>query len=191
MLEAAIKLIVERGTEKTTLKDVGEHAGYSRGLAGYRFGSKQGLFEFVVRSIGESWLSQLNVVTTGKRGFHAMEAAINAHYHFCAEDSDRVRAFYMLWFGSIGPGSETIKTVQNIHERRGRDVARWVRDANYFLPPEQQQDPEAIAGQFSAAIIGIVYQWLTRPDDLSAIETLHEQLIETMKMYLAKDNNHV
>ena len=39
MFEAAIELINERGTAKTTLKDIGEHAGYSRGLASYRFGS--------------------------------------------------------------------------------------------------------------------------------------------------------
>ena len=44
MFEAAIELINERGTAKTTLKDIGEHAGYSRGLASYRFGSKDGLW---------------------------------------------------------------------------------------------------------------------------------------------------
>ena len=49
MLEAAVQLICDRGPDRTTLKDVGEKAGYSRGLAGYRFGSKPGLFEFVVR----------------------------------------------------------------------------------------------------------------------------------------------
>ncbi|MEJ2533610.1 MAG: TetR family transcriptional regulator, partial [Halioglobus sp.] len=36
MFEAAIRLINERGTQKTTLKDIGELAGYSRGMANYR-----------------------------------------------------------------------------------------------------------------------------------------------------------
>ena len=48
MLDTAIKLICEYGTERTTLKAVGETAGYSRGLAGSRFGSKEGLMIFVV-----------------------------------------------------------------------------------------------------------------------------------------------
>ena len=39
MLDAAVDLIVERGAGQATLKDVGEKAGYSRGLAGYRFGN--------------------------------------------------------------------------------------------------------------------------------------------------------
>ena len=44
MFEVAIELVNERGTAKTTLKDIGEGAGYSRGLASYRFGSKDVFF---------------------------------------------------------------------------------------------------------------------------------------------------
>ena len=36
MLDAAVSLICERGTAGMTLKEVGERAGYSRGLASYR-----------------------------------------------------------------------------------------------------------------------------------------------------------
>ncbi len=39
MLAAAIDLILEHGTDKTTLDAIGEKAGYSRGLATYLFGS--------------------------------------------------------------------------------------------------------------------------------------------------------
>ena len=58
MLDAAVDLIVERGAGQATLKDVGEKAGYSRGLVGYRFGNKAGLFDFVLRSVGDEWLSE-------------------------------------------------------------------------------------------------------------------------------------
>ena len=93
MLEAAIKLIVERGVPNTTLKDIGELAGFSRGLAGYRFGNRAGLFEFVVRSVGEEWLNELKAVTRGKVGIDAIEAAVNAHCRFCEEAPDHVFAF--------------------------------------------------------------------------------------------------
>jgi AcrR family transcriptional regulator len=39
MFDAAIKLISQHGTQGTTLKAIGELAGYSRGLANSRFGS--------------------------------------------------------------------------------------------------------------------------------------------------------
>ena len=59
MADAAVALICERGAGGTTLKDVGLLAGYSRGLASYRFGSKAGLWSFLVRTIGEEWLTEL------------------------------------------------------------------------------------------------------------------------------------
>jgi AcrR family transcriptional regulator len=68
MLDAAVQLIVERGAEGTTLKEVGELAGYSRGLAGYRFGSKAQLFSFIVRSVGEEWLRELGQAVENKVG---------------------------------------------------------------------------------------------------------------------------
>jgi len=42
MADAAVALICERGAAATTLSDIGVLAGYSRGLASYRFGSKAG-----------------------------------------------------------------------------------------------------------------------------------------------------
>ena len=57
LLDAAIDLILERGIEKTTLQAIGARAGYSRGLATYRFGSKAGLFdEVAVYGAGSSTL---------------------------------------------------------------------------------------------------------------------------------------
>ena len=43
MLDATVDLIVTRGPSATSLKEVGLKAGYSRGLASQRFGSKDKL----------------------------------------------------------------------------------------------------------------------------------------------------
>ncbi len=59
MLASAVALILKKGTEKTTLKDVGENAGYSRSLAGYRFGSTSSLFDFVLTKLHHYWLFNL------------------------------------------------------------------------------------------------------------------------------------
>ena len=181
MLEAAIKLIVERGTDKTTLKEVGELAGYSRGLAGYRFGSKAGLFEFIVRSVGEQWLEDLKRVTKGKTGYSAISAAIDEHCRFCLDASAPVRAFYILWFESIGVQSPVKDVIAGIHERRRRDLIEWVSASDY----SGRIGASAIAGQFNAAVLGIAYHWLAYPDDAATIESLHHHLKLHMKMYFA------
>ena len=184
MLEAAVELIVERGTGNTTLKEVGEFAGYSRGLAGYRFGNKAGLFEFVVRSIGEQWLSELKELTAKLSGFDAIAAAINAHYEFCRRAPNQVAAFYLLWFASIGPQSEAKAVIAGIHERRRKDVARWICDGIAEGTISPSVDPDRVAGQFSASIVGIVYQWLLDPGDLETIKGLYDNLTHSMHLWL-------
>ena len=82
MADAAVKLICERGAAETTLKDVGLLAGYSRGLASYRFGTKAGLWSFLVRTIGEEWLAELEQSVADTTGLDTIHAAIDAHCRF-------------------------------------------------------------------------------------------------------------
>jgi AcrR family transcriptional regulator len=184
MVDAAVRLIVERGIERTTLKEVGELAGYSRGLAGYRFGSKGGLYGFVVKAIGEEWLKELTRVTQGKVGVSALIAATDAHYRFCVDAPDHVRAFYILWFESIGPGSEYKDVIAGIHRRRQRDVTEWIRTGIAAGQISSAVNPAAVASQFCASIIGIVYQWLVDPGALPEIESMYNDLKQTMKLLL-------
>ena len=182
MRDATIELIVAQGTAATTLKEVGEKAGYSRGLAGYRFGSKDALFSFVVRSLGEDWLQKLTAVTAGKVAYEAICAATDEHYRFCAASPIHVRAFYTLWFESVTPNSQLNDMISRIHERRYRDVVGWIEAAG---DQPAGIDAGAIAGQFCASIIGIVYYWLARPGDLEAVAKLHRDLKNTMRLLLA------
>ena len=179
MLESAIQLIVERGTDKTTLKDVGELAGYSRGLAGYRFGTKAGLFEFIVRSVGEEWLESLKRVTKNKVGHSAISAALNEHCRVCLDAPDHIRAFYILWFESIGVESPVKKVIAGIHERRRLDVIDWITASDY----KGKLSPKQIASQFNAAVTGIAYHWLADPSDKAGIKSLHKDLIYSMKLH--------
>ena len=179
MLDAAIKLIVEHGTDKTTLKEVGEMAGYSRGLAGYRFGTKAGLFEFIVRSVGEEWLQSLKRVTKDKIGHPAISAALDEHCRLCLDAPDHVRAFYILWFESIGVQSKVKQVIAGIHDRRRKDVVKWITATDYA----GQLSPDEIASQFNSSVIGIAYHWLANPEDKNGIKQLHQNLTYSMKLH--------
>ena len=72
MLAAAVELVVDLGPAATSLKEVGLKAGYSRGLAGQRFGSKEKMFAFVLRQVGDSWLAQLKRSTDRQTGLAAI-----------------------------------------------------------------------------------------------------------------------
>jgi AcrR family transcriptional regulator len=186
MLEAAIDLIVERGAEQATLKDVGEKAGYSRGLAGYRFGNKSGLFDFVLRSVGEEWLAELTGVTRGKNGFDAMAAALDAHIAFCEEAPRHVEAFYRLWFESLTPESPLQPAILGIHERRRADVIGWVEDCIAQGQTSARISPELIADQYCASVIGIVYHWISDPENLDEMRARHNGLKKVMQVMLGQ-----
>jgi len=180
MLDAAIGLIVERGTHGTHLKDVGERAGYSRGLASYRFGNKAGLFTHIIHAVGDDWLRELGAAVHDKDGLEAILAATDAHYYFVQEAADRIRAFYILWFDSIGPDPALKHVIANVHERRRRDVEQWIRSGIEAGHVRADADARTIAEQFCASIIGIVYQWLVTPQAQSHIQDLHEGLKRQM-----------
>ena len=185
MAAAAVTLICDRGAAATTLKEVGTLAGYSRGLAGYRFGTKAGLWSFLIKTIGEEWLAELRLAATGTSGLDTIHAAVDAHSRFLLDSSQRIRAFYILWFDSVGPDSELREVVAKVHERRRRDVERWIRDGIGDGTIRADADVRAVAEQFGAAIIGIVYQWLVAPLHHDHVRQLHADLKDQMTRALA------
>jgi len=186
MLAAAVELILEKGTEKTTLKDVGEKAGYSRGLAGYRFGSKAGLFTFVLHALSEYWLRDLQEATRGKTGFDAISAATLKYAEMFERNSDNIKAFYVLWFDAISVHVEVKKVIVNIHQRRQKDLTQWILDDASLS--HCHDHASKFSAQYNASLNGIAYQALLMPEDVSGLQTLHEDLIQSMKVTLLKSN---
>ena len=58
LLEAALEIVARRGSVRMTLAEVGEAAGYSRGLPAHRFGSKAGLLHALAGYIGKRFGQQ-------------------------------------------------------------------------------------------------------------------------------------
>lgn len=184
MFNACVRLIVEQGTEKTTLKEVGESAGYSRGLAGSRFKSKTGLFCFVIRRVAEFWLDEMKTATEGRIGYAAISAVTDAHYYFCRTDPMPVRAFYILWFESAGSDTEIQKLVLSIHQRRLQDVESWITTGIEAGELAAGIDARKVAFHFLTSISGIVYQWLIDLGNEAEIGDSHEQLKQTMRLLM-------
>jgi AcrR family transcriptional regulator len=185
MAEAAVALICERGAGGTTLKDVGLRAGYSRGLASYRFGSKAGLWSFLIRRIGEEWLAELGQAVEGTSGVQTIHAAVDAHCRFLLDSSERIRAFYILWFESVGPDPALRGAITGAHQRRQRDVEEWIRGGIEAGTVRPDVDVPVVAEQFCAAIIGIVYSWLVSPLAHAEVRHLHAGLKQQMTTALS------
>ena len=179
MLDAAIELVLEYGTEKTTLAMIGERAGYSRGLATYRFGSKPGLYDTLCKTIGRSWLEYLKRRVTGKTGIDAMCAALDTVYQWVADSPREARVLQILHVGAASPGSEFQETSIGIHRRQHSDVVEWVEGGKRAGQIPREVDAVSVASQYVAYTSGISYLWLTNAKDFDFASAN-----EAMKLYL-------
>ncbi len=189
MIDAAIDLILEHGTDKTTLQAIGEKAGYSRGLATYRFGSKAGLYDEVCKSISRRWLEYLKEGVGNKVGIDAMCTALDSFFRFVSDSPRDARVLQILYCGAASPKSEYRQTSANIHQRQQDDVAEWVRAGMGNGDIRKDVDPKSIAAQYIAYISGMTYLWLINPKSIDfekANEDMKEHLGLALKDRTAK-----
>ena len=187
MIDAAIELVVERGVEGATLKEIGERAGYSRGLATYRFGSKAGLFRAVIKDVSQRWLAELTAAVEGKVGIDAICGAVDTYHRFATESQQPIYALYILFYQSIGPGSEFKDKVADVLDRQRADVREWIQGGIAAGQISAHADAERHAEQFVATIAGLTYQWLVSPDSIDFARA-HDELKESMRRALLDAN---
>ncbi|WP_394729290.1 TetR/AcrR family transcriptional regulator [Altererythrobacter sp. GH1-8] len=166
MFEAAKQLIIEQGTHATTLKAVGERAGYSRGLASNRFGSKDALFGQLVLRFNTNWTQELANKVGERTGAQACLAALDAVEDFLLNHSEYMQAMYILWFESISSHNDVRSHLAAYHEIYRRDVAHWVSDGIANGEIDAAIDAESYAVQFCSFIFGTIYQWLVAPGSI-------------------------
>ncbi len=163
MLEAAIKHMVERGVEKTTLAAIGQEAGYSRGLVTHRFGSKAGLFRQVMRWISQRWSEHLQPYVGERDGVEALAAFLAAHRDFAQQSPETMRALFALWFEAVSPASEMLPGVLEDHRRLGSRIRGWIESGIRSGSVRRDVDPGMATAQFLGTLFGLTYQWLADP----------------------------
>lgn len=163
MLQAAMQLVLQHGTDKTTLAMIGAKAGYSRGLATYRFGSKGGLYDALCKSISRNWLRYLKLGVGEKTGIEAMCAALDTIYKFEQDSPEEARALQILYSGAASPRSEFQQTAVGIRRRQKSDVAQWVCQGQKAGQIRRDVDADDIATQYVAYVTGMTYLWLMSP----------------------------
>ncbi len=182
MFEAAIQLIIEHGTERTTLKEIGELAGYSRGLAHSRFGSKEGFLNKLFVRFDGRWKEHLTSYVGGKTGIEAVLGALHALRDFLTAEASYMRAMYILWYESLGHDSKIRNKLADHHRIYREDAARWVRLGIEDGEIDPAINPEQFSVQFNAFIFGLIYQWLVNAEalDLHAVFSDYEITIKRL-----------
>lgn len=164
MLDVAIRLLGERGTHEMTLKDVGEQAGYSRGLASNRFGSKDGLFSRLVSYNNRIWKKELQSFVGEHTGLAAFLMALTAVEDFIRTEPAFVKAMYTLWYETISSGGELRERLAKQHYAYRADAERRLIEAKKQGEIRERIDTASFAIQYWSFISGTTYQWLVTPE---------------------------
>ena len=162
---AAIHLFAERGYRETSVRDIADAAGISRGSITWHFGSKAGLLEAIVKeTIGAlvASLEELDDATT-------LESWLEL-YRYIVVDSGEVRLFPMLLLESIGPRSEIRDAYVNFHQRMRDFITRRIAIAQQRGNIDDSIDAADLAAMMWATLVGAHLQWRLDPTmDLDVI----------------------
>jgi AcrR family transcriptional regulator len=184
MLEAALRLIGERGYRGTSLAAIGEAAGYSRGLVHERFGSKSGLLWALVKQMLRVWNFESRARgRTGHQGIEAVCDLLDNHRRAVEEDRG-IRAFYALMFEALGPVPDLLPEFRKLHRGFRTEIEKALRagiDAGLI---RKDVDPKAQAVLLLAVQRGIAFQWLLDPEAFP-LEAAYEEVKGNLRRALA------
>lgn len=106
LLATARELIARRGWTGTTLAEVGEAAGYSRGLAGHYFGSKTGLLRAITQQINNSFFEELKKAPPVAPGLEAVVSFVSVYLGRSDPEWTNTRALLLLMTEALLDDSE-------------------------------------------------------------------------------------
>lgn len=187
LLDAALKLISERGYDRTSLQAIGDAAGYSRGLVSHRFGSKEGLLWAVLKRMLSHWgTERLGSRLEGTVGIEALHVVVEALRRSMRDAPEKLRAFYALLFESLGPLEALRPHIAEFHRRQRERVAGWIAAGVRAGTVRPDVDVDTQAALFLSAIRGAAYQWLIDPEHVD-IDALYDEIKATVTRNLRKD----
>lgn len=159
LLDAAIHLFAARGIDQTSLAEIGEEAGYSRGLVNHHFGSKAALVERLAERSQRHFAASL---ATGNSVTAFADAYLTAVLTATAE----MRAFFVMW-GAALPSDGQLRPVFMAGDARFRiTVETLVRAGQATGTIASEVDPAGFAVMFVGLVRGIAAQFLVAPDDV-------------------------
>ncbi|MAE96207.1 MAG: TetR family transcriptional regulator [Deltaproteobacteria bacterium] len=184
LLEAAVRLIGQEGSVRTSLARIGAEAGFSRGIVNERFGTKQALIEGLVDDVQQQIREGVLESARGQeQGLDSLLAVVDAYLANVARSEDTGRAFYVMMAESIGPVPELrekfAQATRELRDFLGREIQAGI-DGGDIRP---SIDPAAQAALIVGSLRGLTLQRLVDPSGVD-IDTTRRQLLENLERTL-------
>lgn len=182
LLEAAARLIEAEGFGAVTFERVGAAAGYSRGLAAHKFGSKDGLVRAVIGYVQQRLSSRVEAAMAGANSDATSQILTWSDAMLREVERDPlIRAYFVMMAAAVGDRAPIRPAFLAAHEevRIGLRALIEAGQAAGALPRALPAD--AIALSIGSLHLGIATELLLDPDlDMAAMRAVARRAIGGM-----------
>jgi AcrR family transcriptional regulator len=170
LLEAAVRLFAGKGIDQTSLADIGEEAGYSRGMVNHYFGTKAAFAERLAEERQRTFVDTFASLDEA-RGPDALVAIADAYLRAVATASGDIRAFFVMW-GAALPDDAALRPVFVADDRRFRTgVEQLVIAGRTRGTVSKEVNATGFAVAFVGLLRGAAAQFLVDRDDVDLAAT--------------------
>ncbi len=161
LLQAAAKLIVEKGWEATTAAEIGRRAGYSRAMVHARFGSKDAILEAFLHEYVRHLNPDPDPKTSGMQQVLAHFDRIEEIY---IEDHELLLAMFVATFEAVKTTSPLRHRVRDQLKSGAAKVEKGLRKGIRDGSVRSGIDIGRAVTDISTAVFGIAFWWTALPD---------------------------
>jgi len=172
LLDAAIRLIAERGIKGTTLGDVGEAAGYSSGLTAHHYKTKDGLLRAVTAEIHRRFRQGMTEVALADPGLERLLAAVDIY--LAVKDSGSARALVLIQKEALTAQSEYRGILRKFNRQSIDGISRHIQAGIDNGEIRSDVNVLAQATLILAALRGARTQWLQAPEKVDLAKVAKE-----------------
>lgn len=169
LLATARELVARRGWAGTTLAEVGEAAGYSRGLAGHYFGSKTGLLRAITLQINNTLMEELEKAPSPDAGLEAILSFISVYLGRRDPTWTNTRTLLLLLTEALLEGSENADQMVIFNASMFQYLEKNIR-----IGIEKGEIDKSVSAPLGAEFVvgtlrGMMLQRLVRGGDIGAL----------------------
>lgn len=179
LLAAAAELIRDVGPSRVTLANIGERAGYSRGLATHHFGSKGAMMRRLVESVTVEFRKEVLAESASDSALDEALGLVRTYIRTLSQLKSANRARLVLWADAVATGTPDIRSAMVAADREFRDeLARHIERGVSSGEFADSVDPSGFATVLIGALRGIALQsMLDEGVNLDACRTEVEALV--------------
>lgn len=172
LLDAAIRLIAERGIKGTTLRDVGEAAGYSSGLTAHHYKTKEGLLRAVTAEIHRRFGQTLQEAGLPEPGLERLLASVDVY--LSVNDVRSARTLVLIQKEALAQQSEFRGILRKFNRHSVDATAKQIQAGIDKGEIRGDVNVLAEATLMLASLRGARMQWLQAPGKVDLVKVAKE-----------------